>query len=56
MYVISDNFSKYRSRLLVFVIVLSTLAVISAVSVQTALTLTCISRSTVSLGGDRGSG
>jgi type III secretory pathway component EscS len=39
MYVISDNFSKYTSRLLVLVIVLSALAVIFAAPLQTALSL-----------------
>ena len=47
MYVISDNFSKYTSRLLV----LSALAVIFAAPLKTALSLAWIIQSTMRLGG-----
>jgi hypothetical protein len=51
MYVISDNFSKYTSRLLVLVLVLCELAVTFAVPLQTAILLASVIQSTVRLGG-----
>jgi hypothetical protein len=57
MYVISDNFSKYTSRLLVLVLVLvlvlSALAVIFAAPLKTELSVAWIIQSTVRLGGSQ---